>query len=168
MKLHSVVFDASTLILLAKTDLLQIMAREVNILISPVVQAEALARPDLYDAQVIARMMKEGEIQVLAAGSADEIAEIQRQFNLAEGEASALWAAKKEQHTLAIDDGPGIRAAKVFGVPFVTALQVLVGLSTAGILDKPSALAKLEALVKWGRYGAQLVGDARQRIQEGR
>ena len=64
MDLQPIVFDASTLILLAKVDLLQIMARKVEIHIPRVVENEALAKPDLYDAQLIARMIEEGVIRV--------------------------------------------------------------------------------------------------------
>ena len=164
MNLQPVVFDASTLILLAKVDLLQIMARKVEVHIPRVVENEALAKPDLYDAQLIARMIKEGAIRVSDAVASVGVKTIQKQFRLAEGEAAALWMAKDNRCVLGIDDGPGIRAAKIMGVPFVTAVQVLVGLSEQGHLDKPSAIAKLDSLAIWGRYSAQLIGDARLKI----
>jgi predicted nucleic acid-binding protein len=167
MTLQPVVFDASTLILLAKVDLLQIMARKVEIHIPRVVEKEALAKPDLYDAQLIARMIKEGDIQVSDAVESAGVKAIQKQFRLAEGEATALSMAKDKQCALGIDDGPGIRAAKIMGVPFLTAVQVLVGLSEQGQVDKPSALAKLDSLAIWGRYGGALVGDARLKIDKG-
>jgi len=138
MDLQPVVFDASTLILLAKVDLLQIMARKVEIHIPRIIENEALAKPDLYDAQLIARMIKEGAIRVSDAVASVGVKTIQKQFRLAEGEAAALWMAKDKKCVLGIDDGPGIRAAKIMGVPFVTAVQVLVGLSEQGHLDKPS------------------------------
>ena len=167
MELQPVAFDASTLLLLAKVDLLQIMATKVEIHIPRVVENEALAKPDLYDAQLIARMIKEGVIRVSDAATSVGVKTIQKQFRLAEGEAAALWAAKDKQCALGIDDGPGIRAAKVLGIPFVTAIQVLVGLSEQGQVDKPSALAKLDSLALWGRYSAQLIGDARIKIEKG-
>jgi hypothetical protein len=66
---------------------------------------------------------------------------------------------------LGIDDGPGIRAAKILEVPFVTALQILVELSVQKRLDTPAALAKLDSLLSWGRYGPQLASDARAKIE---
>ena len=167
MELQPVIFDASTLILLAKVDLLQLMATKVEIHIPRVVENESLAKPDLYDAQLIARMIKEGVIRVSATATSVGVKTIQKQFRLAEGEAAALWMAKNRKCALAIDDGPGIRAAKVMGIPFVTAIQVLVGLAEEGHVDKPSAIAKLDSLAIWGRYSAQLVGDARLKIEKG-
>ncbi len=164
MKLQTVAFDASTLILMAKVDLLQIVAGKVEIHIPRVVENEALAKPELYDAQLIARMIKEGAIRVSEVGASVDLKTIQKQFRLAEGESAALWMAKDNQCALAIDDGPGIRAAKIMGIPFVTAIQVLVGLSEEGHIDKPSAIAKLDSLAVWGRYSAQLVGDAHLKI----
>ena len=86
-------------------------------------------------------------------------------FTSGEGEGAALWMAKDNRHILGIDDGLGIRAAKILGVPFVTAIQILVGLRLQGHLNKASAFAKLDALVLWGRYGAALISDARKRIE---
>ena len=116
---------------------------------------------------MIARMIKEGAIRVSDTVASADVKTIQKQFKLAEGGAAALWMAKNKQCVLGIDDGPGIRAAKILGVLFVTAIQVLVGFFEIGHLDKPSALAKLDSLAIWGRYSAQLVGDARLKINKG-
>ena len=70
MELQPVVFDASTLILLAKVDLLQIVAQKVEIRIPRVVESEAMAKPDLYDAHLIGRMIKEGAIRISESQSA--------------------------------------------------------------------------------------------------
>jgi predicted nucleic acid-binding protein len=166
MALQPAAFDASALILLAKIDLLQVVAREVEIHIPQVVKREALAKPHSYDAQLIDRMIRDGAIQLAAAVPASAVRLIQREFRLAQGEASALWVAQESQFVLGIDDGPGIRAAKILGVPFVTALQILVELAAQKRLDTASALRKLDSLLSWGRYGAQLAEDARAKIRE--
>ena len=166
MELHrAVAFDASTLILLAKTDLLQVVAPLVEVHIPRAVEKEARAKPDLYDAQLIARMIKDGEIRISDHIAASAVKLVQKQFRLGEGEAAALWMAKENRCVVGIDDGPGIRAAKILGVPFVTAIQILVGLHSQAHLDKPSAIAKLDSLLLWGRYGAALISDARSKIQ---
>ena len=167
MPLQTIVFDASALILLAKIDLLQIVAQGAEISIPRIVEQEVKAKPDSYDAQLVARMITEGSIRVLSEVPAAGVKTLQKQFRLAEGEAAALWMAKEKQCTIAIDDGPGIRAAKILGVPFVTAIHVLVALSEQGHTAQPSALAKLDSLALWGRYSAQLVSDARLKIQKG-
>ena len=167
MPLQAIVFDASTLILLAKVDLLQVVAETVEVHIPRIVRHEALAKPQVYDAQLIARMVQEEVLHVSEAGPSAGVKAIRKQFRLAEGEAAALWLAKEKRCALGIDDGPGIRAAKILGVPFVTALHIVIGLSEQGRLDKASALAKLDSLGVWGRYGAQLIGDARSKNEKG-
>jgi hypothetical protein len=49
----------------------------------------------------------------------------------------------------------------------VTAIQVLVGLCEQGQITKPAAIAKLDSLALWGRYGGPLISDARLQIQKG-
>lgn len=167
MKLQKIVLDASTLILLAKIDLLQIVAQKADVIIPRIVEREALFKPDAYDAQLVARMIAEGTIRVLSDGPAAALKMLQKQFRLAEGEAAALWMAKDKQGVIGIDDGPGIRAAKVLEVPFATAIQILVALSEHGYLEQSSALAKLDSLALWGRYNAPWISDARQKIKKG-
>jgi len=164
MTLHKIVFDASTLILLAKADLLQMVVPGTEISIPRVVEQEVQAKPDSYDAQVVTRMIAEGTIHVSDEVPATDVKMLQKQFRLAVGEASALWMAKDKQCVIGIDDGPGIRAAKVLGVPFVTAIHILIGLSELGHIQQPSALAKLDSLAMWGRYSTQLISDARLKI----
>ena len=168
MKLHTVVFDTSTLILLAKVDLLQGLAEKANIIIPRQVKEEALAKPQVYDAQLIDRMLKDGSIKTAHEVPAAGIKAIRDQFRIDTGEAAALFLAKKRNWTLGIDDGPGIRAAKILGVSFVTAIHVLTGFYEQGYINSRSAVAKLEALEMWGRYNVQIIEDARSRIQQER
>src|SRR5437773_9751665 len=111
MALRRIVFDASTLILLAKTDLLQMVSPSIEISIPRIVEQEVQAKPDSYDAQMVARMIAEGVIRVSNEVPTAGVKTLQKQFRLAEGEASALWMAKDMPCVIGIDDGPGIRAA---------------------------------------------------------
>ncbi|MBI2119101.1 MAG: hypothetical protein HYT97_05690 [Elusimicrobia bacterium] len=168
MKLHTVVFDASTLILLAKLDLLQIAAEKMKLIIPWEVREEALAKPRSYDAQLIDRMLKDERINISQDVSASSIKMIKEQFRIDVGEAAALFLAKEGGWVLGIDDGPGIRASKILGVHFITAIHVLTEFYHQGTINRQSALAKLESLEKLGRYHAQIMEDARSRILKGR
>lgn len=168
MKLQTIVFDASTLILLAKVDLLQIVADKMNIVIPREVKAETLAKPASYDAQLIDRMLKDGRIHISQKISAINIKTIKEQFRIDIGEAAALFLAKEKGWVIGIDDGPGIRASKILGIHFVTALHVLLEFFHQEYLNRQSALAKLESLEKVGRYHVQIMEDARLIILKGR
>jgi len=163
-----VVLDASTLILLAKTDLLPLLAEKTRLLIPEEVQREALAKPELYDARVIAGLLRTGKIQLLKDPPVQRCKQLQADFALERGEASALLLAREKRLPLGTDDGPTIKAAKLMGLPFLTAIHVVVELCEKGRLDKQTALAKLERLQQIGRYGVQILEDARKRIQRGR
>ena len=168
MKLHSLVMDASTLILLAKIDLLPMAAERTSIVIPEEVRGEVLAKPKVYDAQIIARMIRDGNILVKKVKQGSETRKICEQFRIDPGEAAALILAMKKKCAIGIDDGPGIRAAKVLGIPFVTAMNILVEFCERGILDQPSAMSKLESLQMVGRYHIQIVEDARSSIRKRR
>ncbi len=164
-----IVLDTSTLILLAKSDLLALVAEKTPLVIPPEVRREALAKPTLYDARMIAAMLQAGTIRVMRAGGMTGKKRMQREFGLEAAEASALVLAKEKGVPLATDDGPAIKAAKIVGVPFITAMYVLRELAVKGRLNRKTALAKLEILQRVGRYNVQILGEARQCIeQEGR
>lgn len=161
-----IVLDASTLILLAKSDLLPLLAEKTQIKIPPEVQQEALARRELYDARMIEGMLRTGKIQISKSPWPERRKQIQVDFGLEAGEAAALLLAKENNQPLGTDDGPAIRAAKIMGIPFFTAIHVLLELYEKGRMDEKVALVKLDVLQKVGRYSVQILADARKRIRE--
>ena len=161
-----IVLDASTLILLAKSDLLPLLAETTQIEIPPEVQQEALARRELYDARMIGEMLRTGKIQVSKSPRPEGRRQIQVDFGLEAGEAAALLLAKENDQPLGTDDGPAIKAAKIMGIPFFTAIHVLLELHEKGRMDEKAALVKLDMLQKVGRYSIQILEDARKRIRE--
>jgi len=161
-----VVLDASTLILLAKSDLLPLLGQKTGIVIPQQVRQEALARRELYDARLIEETVQAGKIQVSRLSRPDRLRQVQRDFGLEAGEAAALLLAKERGEPLGTDDGVAIKAAKVMGVPFFTAIHVLLELVHKRRLDEELALAKLETLGRLGRYSVQILEDARRRVKE--
>ncbi len=162
------VLDASTLILLAKCDLLPLLAEKTPLAVPPEVEREALAKPDLYDARVIATMLRAGKLRVLKPARAERRRRVQGDFGLEAGEAEALLLAKEKEAPIGTDDWPAIKAAKIMGIPFMTAIHVLVELCRKGRLSRESALSKLEKLERVGRYSVRILEDARERIQKAR
>lgn len=161
-----VVLDTSTLILLAKSDLLPLLVEKTRIVIPQEVAWEALAQPALYDAQVIAEMVSARAIQVFKETPARRMRWLEEDFALGRGEAAALFLAKDKRLPLGTDDRPTIKAAKIMSIPFFTAIHVLIELYKKGRMDRKTALAKLETLQRVGRYSAQILADARERIYQ--
>lgn len=160
------VLDASTLILLAKSDLLPLLTERTHVEIPQEVQREALARKELYDARIIEGMLRAGKIQLSKYARPARRRQIQLDFGLQAGEAAALLLAKENNRPLGTDDSPAIKAAKIMGVPFFTAIHVLLELHEKGQISKKAALVKLDVLQKVGRYSAQILDDAKKRIEK--
>lgn len=162
-----IVFDASTLILLAKADLLGHAVRSSRIVVTDSVAREATRRRELADAQWIAKAIAGGEITVRRVRTDREVRRLEDDFGIALGEASSLALARRNRWLLGTDDGRTIKACKVLRVPFATAIHFLLEAYEDGQLSRSVALAKLEKLGRIGWYRAEIVGDARRRLQGG-
>jgi predicted nucleic acid-binding protein len=161
-----IVFDASTLILLAKIDLLREITAGINIIIPEKVKAECLLKESI-DALLISTLIKEKKIEVRKAGNIEAIKKLQRDFKIEAGEAEALWLAKRLNCPIAVDDGLTIKACKVVGQRFITAIHFLLNLVSQNRLEIPMAMAKLEKLSHFGRYNRKIVEDAKIRLKGG-
>lgn len=161
-----VVFDASTLILLAKIELLREITDEVKVIIPEKVKMECLLKKSV-DALLISTLIKEKKIEVKKSGNAAEIRKIQRDFRIEAGETEALLLARRLKYPLAVDDGPTIKACKVIGLRFTTTIHFLLNLATQKKLELPMATAKLEKLSIYGRYSTKIIENARKHLKGG-
>jgi hypothetical protein len=159
-----IVFDASTLILLAKTELLREVTDEAKIMIPEKVKAECSSKESI-DALLISTLIKEKKIEVEKAGNRKAVKKIQRDFRIGPGGAEALWLARRLDCPIAVDDGPTIKACKVIGQRFTTAIHFLLNLASRNRLEFPMAMAKLEKLSSYGRYKREIVEDAMKRLK---
>jgi len=90
-----------------------------------------------------------------------------RDFKIEGGEAEALWLARRLKCPIAVDDGPTIKACKVIGQRFTTAIHFLLNLTSEKRLELPIASAKLEKLSHYGRYRREIIEDATKRLKGG-
>ena len=165
--MKEIALDTSTLILLAKIDLLESLVNHANIVISEIVREEALRKPELLDAQIIFRFIKNGKIKVVKEKESLLGAAIQKDFFLGKGEASVLSLAKSKGILLGIDDQQGIKACKVLGVKFTTTLAFVVRFFEKKLLDKDQTMAKLEKLQKYGWYRTEVLEKIFREIEGG-
>lgn len=166
MSYKLVAMDASTLILLAKIELLPALLERMEVAITTHVKKEATRKKELFDAQMIARLIANRRIGVhrINLGFARHL---MNDFRLDEGEASSLALAQARHAVLGTDDGPTIKACKVLGVPFVTAIHLLVEAYRQRLMDSSIAMVKLEKLQRFGRYDPRILEDALKQIQGG-
>lgn len=158
-----IVFDASTLILLAKLDILELVLKKYSGVIPESVRDEIIYKRGI-DTELIVQQIKSGNLIIEKNPKKDKVKQILRDFPLGSGETSALIIAKEKDILFATDDGLAIKVCKIFNVKFTTAIHFLI---EAG-LGKSLTMAKLKLLQKYGRYSGEIIKDAEERIREGK
>ena len=154
------VADSSTLILLAKCGLLEIVCNLFEIIVPKAVNIE-VASEDLVknypDAALISDLTSKGAIKVQSPGSN----RLPLPISLHRGEEDALLLAIKLGKSLfATDDGKAIKAARFFKVPFIVTPKIVVELFRLQEISFKKARESLEKLGKIGRYSPEIIADA--------
>ena len=164
-----IVFDASTLILLAKIDVLDLFISEYRgqVLIPEKVKEEVLQRGSVETPQ-IAGLIEGGKVEVLEIEDRSLLKKLMDDFNIDSGEAEAVaLALHKGAAFVATDDRNAIRACKFLKIDFVTAISILIRAVEKRLLNKKEAILKLEKLESVGRYKGPIIADARRQIKGG-
>jgi predicted nucleic acid-binding protein len=134
-----IVFDSSTLILVAKIDLLDLFLADIDV---PVAVPSEVARECCgpkkgLDAILIQKALDESRIKAVAVKDRRLVAKLGADFSLGRGEAEAIALAVKRRAALvAIDDKNGINACKLLGLSFTTAVGILVRSREKGLVDR--------------------------------
>jgi predicted nucleic acid-binding protein len=163
-----IVFDASTLILIAKAELLDCFLGSVKLAVAipREVEKECCGSKKSLDALMIQKVLDESRIKVITVKNGRAVRKLQADFSLGKGEAEAIALTLREKDSLlAIDDRNGINACKLMGIAFTTAVGILIRSREQRLLAGPDSLAKLELLSKYGRYKNSIIEDARLRLE---
>lgn len=92
------IFDASTLILCAKIEILRKISKSYNIAVSEEVKEECTADGEFLDAKLIEELINQNKIKILKIKNKEMLSKIKNDFNLGVGEASSLLLAKKTKN----------------------------------------------------------------------
>jgi len=144
--------NSSTIILIAKITLLPKFLDAVkNIAITNVIYKEILKK-DSFENLSIKKEIEKGRINV-ASVEEKVYAGIIEQFKIDEGEASAFALCINGKYkAILTDDKELIKVCKIEGIPFISAMAVVVKLFKKKAIRKEEALEKIEALQGYGRY----------------
>jgi predicted nucleic acid-binding protein len=165
------VFDASTLILIAKTEILDSFLRgvEFEVAIPGEVEKECCSVKKSLDALMIQKALDESRIGVIPVKDRKLVRKLQADFGLGKGEAEAITLVLAEKaRVLGIDDKNGINACKLLGIAFTTAIGILIRMREKRLFTASESLAKLEGLTKHGRYKRSILEDARRKLETAR
>ncbi|MEW6417812.1 MAG: hypothetical protein AB1480_06795 [Nitrospirota bacterium] len=161
-----IVFDSSTLILLAKIEILNIISEDIHIIIPEMVRSECTGK-DLFDAKLISSLIENGKIKVASLAKKESVEKLCRDFKIHIGEAEALALALKKKLPLAVDDLPSIKACKILNHKFTTAIHLLINVTENGKIKEDMAFVKLDKLSFYGRYSKRILEDATKRLKGG-
>jgi predicted nucleic acid-binding protein len=164
------IFDSSTLILTAKIELLDAFLKDIGIgmeiAIPLAVERECCGGKKTLDALMIRKAVDESRIKVKSVRNRKLVAKFEEDFSMGRGESEAIALALQEDALLVgIDDKNGINACKLAGIPFTTAIGILVRSCQKGLIDRADALVKLAALANYGRYRNAILEDAKLRLE---
>jgi hypothetical protein len=169
-----IVFDSSTLILIAKVELLEVFLKDIGmeIAVPKAVEDECCGGKKTLDALIIRKALEgskidEPRIKVKSVRNRKLVAKLGEDFSMGSGESEAIALALQERALLVgIDDKNGINACKLAGIPFTTAVGILVRSCQKGLIERSDGLVKLSALGEYGRYRNAILEDAKQRMEE--
>jgi len=166
-KINMILFDASTLILLAKIEMLDIFLSDVGrkVAIPEKVKEEVLTGLS-PDGPMVAKLIQDKRINVLKARDRKVVRRLVEDFNIDEGEAEVLTLAIQEKALLvATDDKNAINACKIMKLDFTTAIAVLIRACEKGLIRSDEALFKLQKLQSFARYKKTIIETARNQIE---
>jgi uncharacterized protein len=90
---------------------------------------------------MIQRALDESRIKTVTVKNRRLVAKLQTDFSLGKGEAEAIALALNEKaQLLGIDDKNGINACKLLGIPFTTAVGILIRSREKGLVEESEAL----------------------------
>ena len=160
-----IVFDSSTLILLAKAELLDAFIDDYKkvVIVPQEVNEECCSRKDSFDALLIRKRIEEKKIKTAKIHNVELGKRFMKDFSIDRGEAEALVLfLEKKALLLAVDDKNAIKACKILKIPFASALTILVRLVARGIIESDDARKKIDIFAKYGRYKDTMIKEARE------
>ncbi len=162
------VFDASTLILIARIELLDPVLAGVSLesAIPQEVERECCSVKATLDALMIRKAVDDSRIRVIRVKDRRLVTKLQDDFSLGKGEAEAIALGITEKAQLiATDDKNGINACKLLQLSFTTAAGILIRSLEKNLISRSDALEKLDRLAHYGRYRNSIIQDARARLE---
>ena len=162
----TLVADASSLILLAKSGVLKDFIQEKKIMIPQRVYEEIIAGKEKFreDAFLIEKLVKENKIEVVKPN--EKIKEqVRKLFGLSGGEQEAISLALEKRLSIITDDKKCLNAAKAIGIDFITSLDVIVALYKKRVINKEKALECVDRLEEYGWYANDIIKSYKEAIK---
>lgn len=150
------VSNTSTLILLAKTSLLQrFIDNSPKIIIPEEVRKEYLAS-ESFDTKLIEKEVERKKI-IVRKSEEKKIKDVLSQFSLDQGEAAAYSLFNRKKHyAILTDDKELIKLCRIERIPFICAMAIVIRMHEKKLLSKKEAEEKIRKLFDIGRYSQKI------------
>jgi len=162
------VMDASSLILLGKCGLIEILSKTFKVII-PRRGLDEVASEEILkqypDANVIAELVRSRKIEVIST----EKGRVKVPITLDEGETEAIQLARQMGNAVLVtDDGKAIKACRYLKIPFMISPKVVTDLYRLGRRDMLDAKHSIDKLRIIARYSPEIIAEALIRLKEAR
>jgi len=160
------VSNSSTLILLAKIDLLgRSLDMLKEIVIPKEVYEEFIKKSDSMDSLLISKEINENRIKVVSTKK-EEFKIILDNFRLHQGEAAAYCIYKQGNYmAILTDDKELIKLCRLEKIPFICSLAVVLVLVSKKLITKEQGLSKMEELYVHGRYSKEIYDYYKEKVK---
>ena len=147
------VFDATPLIYLAKTSLLEAALESCEAFATETVRKETTENTDYPDAVIIRDSIEKGLLKIHSPGNEAKMKALSRHPEIHLGEAETLASAEELKATAIIDDEEARAVAELYNIPTRPGtLYILFRLTATDRLDAPTAEEKLDQMINAGLY----------------
>jgi predicted nucleic acid-binding protein len=145
MTSKTLISDSSSLILLAKVDLLGLLCKHSHIFITPEIREEIIF--DSYDSALIQTLIATGDITIKSADG------IGLYGSLGKGEKTAIALFKKiKTDYLLLDDKKAALYCRQNSLPYINALLIPLYLRRWKVIDEKMMKKKIRLLTQIGYY----------------
>jgi predicted nucleic acid-binding protein len=158
--------DASSLILLGRCGLIEVVSQVVSIILPRGVFNEVVNEETLKqypDANIISGLVKSRKIEVFSIGKQ----KLQFPITLGEGEIEAIILTRQMENAILVtDDGKAIKACRYLKIPFMISPKVVTALYRLEKIDFVEARTSIDKLRIIGRYSPEIIAEALLRLEE--
>ena len=162
----TLVADASSLILLIKSNVINDLLKENKIMIPEKVYQEVMMGKERsrHDAFLTERLVEEKKIEIINPNEKTK-EQVKNLFGLSGGELDAMSLALEKKKAIITDDKKCLNASKAVEVEFMTTPQVIAILFKKNKLTKQRALQALTSLEEFGWYKKDIIKFYKEMIK---
>ncbi len=162
----TIITDATSLILLAKVDLLEIFVDRNDVIVPRLAYEEVIKGKDKgrEDSMLLERLVAEKKLLIVSPNKAMKN-KIEKLFNLRGGELEVVTLAFGKKHTILTDDKKCLNAAKAMKIDFITSLDMVVAMYRKGAIGKETARECVNGLEEYGWYTKDLIKSYQEMIK---